>query len=58
MSHRLPTFDSGGNLATRTDARNKTGTYAYDKLNRVTSITYPDLTLVFTTMRERMAKAA
>jgi RHS repeat-associated protein len=41
------TYDSGGNLATRADARSKTGTYAYDALNRVTSIAYPDQTLVF-----------
>ncbi len=41
------TYDSGGNLATRTDARNKTGTYSYDALNRVTSIAYPDKTVSY-----------
>lgn len=39
------TFDSAGNLQTSTDARGKTATYAYDALNRVTSITYPDQTI-------------
>jgi YD repeat-containing protein len=34
------TYDSGGNLATSTDARSKAGTYAYDAINRVTSLTY------------------
>lgn len=41
-------YDSGGNLRTSTDARSKTGTYAYDALNRVTSVTYPDQTIVYT----------
>jgi RHS repeat-associated protein len=34
------TYDSGGNLATATDARNAVAAYAYDKANRVTSIAY------------------
>src|SRR6185503_19009297 len=33
---------------TRTDARSKSGTYAYDALNRITSITYPDRTVNLT----------
>jgi len=37
------TYDSAGNLLTRTDALNKTTTYAgYDPLNRVGSVSYPD----------------
>ena len=28
--------------------RSKTGTYAYDALNRVTSVTYPDQTISYT----------
>ncbi len=31
-----------------TDGRGKTGVYAYDALNRITSLTYPDQTLSFT----------
>jgi len=42
------TFDSGGNLATSTDARSKTGTYGYDALNRTTSVTFPDQTISYT----------
>ena len=42
------TYDSGGNLATSTDARSKTGTYSYDALNRVTSLSYPDQTISYT----------
>jgi len=38
------TYDSAGNLATRTDARNLTATYGHDALDRVTSVTYPDTT--------------
>jgi RHS repeat-associated protein len=34
------TYDSGGNLATSTDARGAVSTYAYDALNRVTSVAY------------------
>jgi YD repeat-containing protein len=34
------TFDSGGNLATSTDARGAIATYGYDALNRVTSVAY------------------
>ena len=35
------TFDAAGNLKTRKDARNKTVTYTYDALNRLTRIDYP-----------------
>lgn len=35
------TFDAAGNLKTRKDARNKTVTYSYDALNRLTLIDYP-----------------
>ncbi len=42
------TYDSGGNLKTSTDARNKTGTYSYDALNRVTSLVYADQTIAYT----------
>lgn len=38
------TYDSAGNLKTRTDARNLAATYGYDALDRVTSVTYPDTT--------------
>ena len=34
------TFDLGGNLTRSTDSRNQTTTYAYDALNRLTSIIY------------------
>lgn len=34
------TFDAAGNLLTRTDSRNVLATYAYDALNRPTSVTY------------------
>jgi RHS repeat-associated protein len=34
------TYDSGGNLATSTDARNAISAYSYDALNRVTSVEY------------------
>ena len=34
------TYDSGGNLATATDARSAVATYAYDALNRVTSAAF------------------
>jgi YD repeat-containing protein len=37
-STTVQTYDSGGNLKTKTDARNKTGTYSYDALNRVTHV--------------------
>ena len=40
-------YDSGGNLATSTDARNQTGTYSYDAHNGVTQIAYADQTLTF-----------
>src|SRR5690606_23092186 len=40
-------YDSGGNLATSTDARSKTATYTYDALNRLTSVTYPDQTISY-----------
>ena len=38
-------YDSGGNLATSTDARSQIGTYTYDAQNRVTQITYGDQTI-------------
>lgn len=38
------TYDSNGNLLTRTDARNITATNTYDALNRVLSTTYSDST--------------
>ncbi|HET9282240.1 MAG TPA: RHS repeat-associated core domain-containing protein [Candidatus Angelobacter sp.] len=34
------TYDNGGNVLTRTDARNITTTYSYDQLNRLTGKTY------------------
>jgi RHS repeat-associated protein len=34
------TYDSGGNLDTSTDARGAVADYAYDALNRVTSVSY------------------
>ena len=34
------TYDSAGNRATQKDARNKTATYGYDALNRLTTVTY------------------
>ena len=46
-------YDSGGNVGVVTDARGATATYAYDALNRATSIVYKnssgvtDQTLVF-----------
>ena len=42
------TYDIAGNLATRTDARGKVATYAWDELNRLTSVTYPDQTISYT----------
>ncbi len=36
------TYDEAGNLKTRTDARGVTAAYAYDFLNRVTGVSYPD----------------
>ena len=42
------TFDSGGNLYTRTDARGSTATYFYDALNRMTQVVYPDQTFKYT----------
>jgi len=36
------TYDSRGNLATLTDAQNKTTTYTYDTQDRLSSTTYPD----------------
>ena len=35
-------YDNNGNLTARTDARNMTTTYAYDALNRNTTVRYPD----------------
>jgi YD repeat-containing protein len=47
-------YDSAGNLISRTDARGVTTTYAYDGLNRNTTVDYsdtpainPDLTRVY-----------
>ena len=42
------TFDAAGNMLTKLDARGVTATYAYDALNRVTQITYPDETVTYT----------
>src|SRR5262249_5343311 len=36
------TYDPAGNVATRTDAKGQVTTYAYDALNRVSSITFHD----------------
>jgi len=36
------THDEAGNLKTRTDGRGVTATYAYDALDRMTAIAYPD----------------
>lgn len=41
-------FDAAGNLKQSTDARGKTVTYQYDALNRVTSATWPDQTILYT----------
>jgi RHS repeat-associated protein len=35
------TYDSAGNLKTRTDARGITASYSYDALNRLTTVDYP-----------------
>jgi len=37
-------YDANGNLSTKTDARGVTATYAYDQINRNTTITYSDST--------------
>lgn len=39
------TRDAGGNIVQKTDARGVTSTYAYDALDRLTSISYPDSSL-------------
>lgn len=39
--------DAAGNVASATDARNETGDYSYDALNRVTEIEYGDDTVTF-----------
>lgn|GEM_PF-554960 len=36
------TYDEAGNLRTRTDARGIVATYAYDALNRLVGVSYPD----------------
>ena len=36
-------YDSDGNLVARTDARGVVTNYAYDALNRITSVTYPTI---------------
>jgi RHS repeat-associated protein len=36
------TYDNGGNLASRTDARDFQSSYSYDALNRNTEVTYSD----------------
>ncbi len=41
------TFDKAGNLASATDARGKTINYAYDALNRRTSATFEDGSLIY-----------
>jgi len=53
-SHRLSsvgsvarTYDSAGNLKTKTDARNKTGMYSYDAVNRVTQLNFPDQAITY-----------
>ncbi len=38
------TYDDGGNVLTRTDARNITSTYEYDSLKRNTTVRYSDST--------------
>ncbi|CFU06544.1 YD repeat-containing protein [Burkholderia pseudomallei] len=38
------TFDAAGNVLTRTDAKGITATYAYDALDRVIQVSYPDST--------------
>jgi RHS repeat-associated protein len=43
---RLYTYDANGNMLTQRDAKNQTLTFAYDKLNRVTTKTYPNATKV------------
>ena len=35
-------YDAEGNIISSTDRTNKTTKYSYDKLGRVTRITYPD----------------
>lgn len=43
----INTYDSGGNLKTSKDARNKTSTYSYDALNRVTQLALGDRTITY-----------
>lgn len=43
----INTYDSGGNLKTSKDARNKTATYSYDALDRTTQIAYVDQTIAY-----------
>jgi RHS repeat-associated protein len=42
------TFDPASNMLTKLDARSIQATYAYDALNRVTQIVYPDETVTYT----------
>ncbi len=42
------TYDAASNVTSRLDARGVQATYAYDALNRVTLVTYPDETVTYT----------
>jgi RHS repeat-associated protein len=42
------TYDPASNLSTKLDARSISASYAYDALNRLTQITYPDETVAYT----------
>ena len=44
---RGATAPLGGNLKTRTDARNKVASYSYDALNRISQIAYGDQTVTY-----------
>ncbi|MBX3671703.1 MAG: VCBS repeat-containing protein [Burkholderiales bacterium] len=41
-------YDPASNIASRLDARGVTAVYAYDALNRIAQIAYPDETVVYT----------
>jgi RHS repeat-associated protein len=53
-------YDANGNVTSRTDARGITATIAYDALNRVTSISYPqpgeDVTFTYDSCQAGMGK--